>query len=163
MAIGAPGRVVVGPVVADLARGHRWGWDHTSIPRPGVGCFPWWEGSSRGCWPRRRRETEAGQHGSGSRFNEVLTSTTRVAVPDRGQEHHRLARHSPTSTTPSTGVAPVESSGVNRGPPVTRLRIWRLGVRIPGGAPAKPQLSGPATGKLALSDSPNCDHVGGQS
>src|SRR5215211_204357 len=33
--------------------------------------------------------------GSGSRFDEVLTPTTRVTAPDRGQEHHRLERHSP--------------------------------------------------------------------
>src|SRR5215211_5601264 len=111
----APGRVVLWPAAAGLPCRRRRGWDHTSIPRPGVGCLPRWEGSSRGCWPCSRRETEAGQHGSGSKFDEVLTPTTRVAAPHPGQEHHRLERHSPTATTPSTGVAPVESSGVGRG------------------------------------------------
>ena len=53
MANAAPGPVVRWPAGVGLPRRRR-GWDHTSISRPGVGCFPWWEGSSCGCWPRRQ-------------------------------------------------------------------------------------------------------------
>jgi hypothetical protein len=114
VAMAAPGRVVLWPTVAGLPCRRLWrGWDHTSIPRSGVGCLPRWEGSSCGWWPRRRRGIEAGQHGSGSRLDEVLTPTTRVAAPDRGQDHHQLERHSPTSTTPfhGSGACRVEWCG----------------------------------------------------
>jgi hypothetical protein len=40
-----------------------------------------------------------------------------------------------------------------------RLRIWRLGVRIPRGAPPSPQLSGPVTGSLPAVESSNCDQT----
>jgi hypothetical protein len=52
-------------------------------------------------------------------------------------------------------------------PTVTRLRIWRLGVRIPRGAPPSPRVSGPVRGRLpggrGAGPRPNCDHVGGHS
>jgi hypothetical protein len=41
----------------------------------------------------------------------------------------------------------------------TSLRIWRLGVRIPRGAPQSPQLSGPVTGSLTALRPPNCDQT----
>jgi hypothetical protein len=53
-------------------------------------------------------------------LDEVFTPTTRAAPPDPGQD-----------------------------PTVTRLRIWRLGVRIPRGAPPSPQFSGPSPVRLA--------------
>jgi hypothetical protein len=166
----SPG-VGVGGHGCSRARGAVAGGGRSALPSAaGVGTIPRSRAQVWGVFPGGRAHRAAvrlagegrqkrGSTESGSRFDEVLTSTTRVAAPDRGQEHHRLERHSPTSTTPSTGVAPVESSDVGGGPPVTRLRIWRLGVRIPRGAPANPQLSGPATGLLALSDSPDCDQT----
>src|SRR6266571_7171982 len=41
----------------------------------------------------------------------------------------------------------------------TRLRIWRLGVRIPRGAPPSPQLSGPVTGPLLVVGPRDCDQT----
>jgi hypothetical protein len=40
VAIAAPGRVVLPSAAAGLPGRRRRGWDHTSIPRPEVGCFP---------------------------------------------------------------------------------------------------------------------------
>ena len=51
------------------------------------------------------------------------------------------------------------SSGVAREPTVTRLRIWRLGVRIPRRAPPLPQLSGPVTLSLPAVGTPDCDQT----
>jgi hypothetical protein len=62
VAMGTPELVVLQSTAAGLSCRQRQGWDDTSIPRPGVGCLPRWEGSSCGCWPPRRR----GSSGRGS-------------------------------------------------------------------------------------------------
>jgi hypothetical protein len=167
VAMAAPGRMVLWPAVAGLPCRRRWGWDHTSIPRPGVGCLPRWEGSSRGCWPRSRRETEAGQHGSGSKFDEVLTPTTRVAAPHPGQEHHRLERHSQRRRLYPRECAPLSSRVGRLRSPFTRTRSWRFGGSNPlrratntaGHIPGQRASAGVRWPGLL----PNCDHVDGRS
>jgi hypothetical protein len=46
-----------------------------------------------------------------------------------------------------------------RCPAAVRLRIWRLGFRIPRGAPPKPLVSGPVIGPLNASRSSDCDPI----
>jgi hypothetical protein len=46
-----------------------------------------------------------------------------------------------------------------RFPAVARLRIWRLGVRIPRGAPPNPLVSGPMAGSLTALGPPDCDQI----
>jgi hypothetical protein len=159
VAMAAPGRVVLWPAVAGLpCRRVRRGWDHTSIPRPGVGCLPRWEGSSRGWWPRRRRETEAGQHGSGSRFDEVLTPTTRVAAPHPGQEHHRLEQHSPCRQ-PYPREWRLSSRVVWAAARRQQTTDLAVGGSNPSRRATNPQLSGPVTGSLGAVERLDCDQT----
>jgi hypothetical protein len=169
VAIAAPGRVVW-PVVAGLPcrrrRRRRRGWDHTSIPHPGVGCLPWWEGSSCSYWPRRRRGTGVRRQGSGSRFDEVLTPTTRLAPPAPG--HRSIAGSSGTpevdNSIHGSGALP---SGVGTQP--DRHQTTDLAV---GGSnssrratitAAQRPYNGVAGCRLGVSLRPNCGHVDGHS
>jgi hypothetical protein len=82
MAIAAPGPLVRWPAVAGLPCRRRRGWDHTSIPYPGVGCFRWWEGSSCSWWLRRRRgEERAAEVSRWGRGRSCLCGTGRPQWP----------------------------------------------------------------------------------
>jgi hypothetical protein len=61
VAIGTPELVVLQLTAAGLSCRQRQGWDDTSIPRPGEGCLPRWEGSSCGCWPPSDVKQRAGR------------------------------------------------------------------------------------------------------
>jgi hypothetical protein len=156
----APGRVVLWPAVAGLLCRQVWrGWDHTSVPRPGVGCLPSWEGSSRGFWAHRRRETEAGQHGV--RLQVLMRSSPYNPGPcsRSGTGASPTGAAFPNVDNPITGLAPIESSGVGRGPPVTRLRIWRLGVRILAAHHQNPLVRGPVTRSRSAREPPDRDQT----
>ena len=96
---------------------------------------PWrwrlaWGGHRGRCASGRDEAAFSRLRGLAPGLDRVFTPTTRAAPPDPG--------HDMT---------------------VTRLRIWRLGVRIPRGAPPSPQLRGPVTGSLSVLRPPDCDQT----
>src|SRR4029450_3042122 len=71
-----------------------------------------------------------------------------MPVPDFGAfpiEPRGLAPGLDEGFTPTTRAAPPDPG---HDPTVTRLRIWRLGVRIPRGAPPTPLVGGPVAESL---------------
>jgi hypothetical protein len=145
VAMAAPGRVVLWPTVAGLPCRRLWrGWDHTSIPRSGVGCLPRWEGSSCGWWPRRRRGIEAGQHrgqapglmrSSPLQPGSLLligdrSTTSSSGIPQRRQPHPREWRLSSRvvwdAACPSPGYGSAREYLTNRGVEWPRNGGWSV-------------------------------------
>jgi hypothetical protein len=160
VAIAAPGRVVLWPALAGLPCRRRRGWDHTSIPRPRCGVF-----SLVGGLIARRLASEAKGTAAGAAWGQapgLMGSSPRqpgslLLIGDKSTTGSTGISF-PNVDTPSTGVAPVESSDVGGGPPVTRLRIWRLGVRIPRGA-HQSRRSAPCPGSLSRVRAQDCDQL----
>jgi len=124
-------------------------------------------------WPGHRatQSTAIGRHGTSTLavrptgdLRRRHTTVGRVASP--GGLIIRLIiqtirrdRSGSVWTDEASNVSRPDPSGADQIDVEHQATDLAVGVRIPRGAPANPQLSGPATGLLALSDSPDCDQT----
>jgi len=124
-------------------------------------------------WPGHRatQSTAIGRHGTSTLavrptgdLRRRHTTVGRVASP--GGLIIRLIiqtirrdRSGSVWTDEASNVSRPDPSGADQIDVEHQATDLAVGVRIPRGAPANPQLSGPATGLLALSDCPDCDQT----